>query len=346
MKNKAKVTVFVVLITIILIGVWIVNYLINRVPDNPAGTIGNTAGNLNNGGYFCESDGVVYFANAYDGGTLYCMNADETSIKKLNRSEVSGLNAAGNYLYYYQKNSSSYPDFSFLIRTYGLYRCKKNGRRLYCLDKSDCGTVSLIDNTVYYTKPVDGAKTLQLFSTGTDKKNPKLVADYLMNPANVSGGIIYYNGTEENHHLLSYDTATGQENIVKEYDMWNPTLHGQSVYFIDLEGDFYLSRYDMVDGSITVLTTDKVESFNLSSQYIYYQTFDTETPALWRMGLDGSSPELVAEGTYSDISVTSQYVYFHSYAADVPMYHTPADGPVAVSSFDGASQAAFEEMSK
>ncbi|MCI8695906.1 MAG: DUF5050 domain-containing protein, partial [Lachnospiraceae bacterium] len=31
---------------------------------------GNT-GNLNNGGYFCEMDGRVYFANAYDNFALY-----------------------------------------------------------------------------------------------------------------------------------------------------------------------------------------------------------------------------------------------------------------------------------
>lgn len=343
MAGKKKVFIPIFLILIVLIAVYILNLYSQKVPENPVGTVGNSAGNLNNGGYFCESDGIVYFANAYDGGTLYCMNPDESEIRKLNRSEVHQLNAAGNYLYYYQKNSSSYPDFSFLIRTYGLYRTNKKGRDPVCLDKSDCKNVSLIDNTLFYSKAVDGAQTLHLFAINTDKKNAREVFDCLVNPSSVSDGIMYYNGTQENHHLYAYDTSTGTENLIKEYDMWFPTLHGQSIYFLDLEGNYELCRYDLYEDTITVLTTDRVESFNLSGYYIYYQTTDTKTPALMRMGLDGSNPEIVSEGIYRDINITSQYVYFRSYAADMPMYHTPADGGINVTTFDAASQAAIEE---
>ncbi len=346
MTGKKKIIIPVTLILIVLIAVYVLNLYSERVPENPSGTVGNTAGNLNNGGYFCESDGKVYFANAYDGGTLYCMNPDETDIKKLNRSEVYQLNAAGDYLYYYQKNSSSYPDFSFLIRTYGLYRTNKKGRDPVCLEKVDCKNVSVADNTVFYTKPVDGAKTLQLFAVGTDKKNARQISDHLVDPSCVWGGILYYSGTEENHHLYAYDTYTGQENIIKEYDMWFPTLYGQSIYFLDLEGNYELCRYDLYDDSITVLTTDRVESFNISDNYIYYQTVDADQPALWRMGHDGSNPELVFEGIYRDINVTSQYVYFRSYAADMPMYHTPANGMINVTTFEAASQAAIKEHEK
>lgn len=343
MTGKKKGIIFIILILIALITAYVLNLYSKKVPENPAGTVGNTAGNLNNGGYFCESDGLVYFANAYDGGSLYCMNPDETEIRKLNRSEVYQLNAAGDYLYYYQKNSSSYPDFSFLIRTYGLYRTNKKGRNPVCLDKSDCKNVSLVDNTVFYSKPVDGAQTLHLFAIETDKENAREIADYLVNPSSASDGILYYNGTQENHHLYAYDTYSGTESVIKEYDMWFPTLHGQSIYFLDLEGNYELCRYDLYDDTITVLTTERVESFNLTGYYIYYQTVDAETPALWRMGLDGSNPELVSEGVYRDINVTSQYVYFRSYAADMPMYRTPADGAINVTSFDAASQAAIEE---
>lgn len=43
-------------------------------PRQSPETVGNTAGNLNNSGYFCEYDGTVYFANAYDSNTLYSMD--------------------------------------------------------------------------------------------------------------------------------------------------------------------------------------------------------------------------------------------------------------------------------
>ena len=346
MRSRKKGILIACIVIALLIVFYVISIFQKKVPQNPAGTVGNTAGNLNNGGYFCESDGVVYFANAYDGGTLYCMNPDESDIRKLNRSEVYQLNAAGKYLYYYQKNSSSYPDFSFLIRTYGLYRTDKNGRHPVCLDKSDCKSIVLADNTVYYSKPVDNARTLQLFSISTDKKNNRKVADYLINPASVLDSVIYYNGTKDNHYLYAYNTASGTESLIKEYNMWFPTLHGQSIYFLDLENDYQLCRYNLYDDTMTVLATERVEYFNMTGQYIYYQTVDSDAPALKRIPLGGGSPELVAEGVYRDISVTSQYVYFRSFAADAPMYHTPADGMIQVTTFDGAAQAAIKEINK
>ena len=60
------------------------------------------------------------------------------------------------------------------------------------------------------------------------------------------------------------------------------------------------------------------------------------------MNKDGSNNELVADGIYSEINATSQYVYFHPYDSMVPTYRTPVNGPVTVSTFDAAMNAAFE----
>ena len=63
---------------ILILAVFVIyNIVTNRIPMNPEGTVGNTAGNLNNRGLFCEYDGLVYFSNAYDRGALYSMTPDE-----------------------------------------------------------------------------------------------------------------------------------------------------------------------------------------------------------------------------------------------------------------------------
>ena len=43
---------------LIAAGVIIAILLSKRIPDNDSGVIGNTAGNLNSGGLFCETDGT------------------------------------------------------------------------------------------------------------------------------------------------------------------------------------------------------------------------------------------------------------------------------------------------
>ena len=41
-------------------------YMTQRTVFNDAYETGNTAGNLNNKGLFCEQNGIVFFSNAYD----------------------------------------------------------------------------------------------------------------------------------------------------------------------------------------------------------------------------------------------------------------------------------------
>ena len=70
MKTNIKVLIF---LGILILGLGLslfFSYRSSQVPDNPDSAIGNTAGNLNNGGLFCEDEGVVFFSNTYDSGCL------------------------------------------------------------------------------------------------------------------------------------------------------------------------------------------------------------------------------------------------------------------------------------
>lgn len=344
MNGKKTVIITISIILILIFGLTFLSRLATKLPQNSSDTIGNTAGNLNNGGYFCEADNKVYFANAYDDYTLYSMNPDQTEITKLGQSSLAFLNKGGNYLYYYQKEASKASGLGFLIHMSGIYRCKTNGKNITCLDRSSCNTLNLIGNTLYYEKAVDNAKTLQLYAINTDKSDARAVAEYLVNPASAASGVIYYNGTTENHYLYSYDTQSGTIQTLFEYNMWYPTLSGSSIYYLDTGNNYQLCRYDLTDGSNTVLTTDRVDLFNVAGSYVYYQKNDPSSPALMRMGIDGSNPEIVAEGNYSDINVTSSYVYFHSFGADTPVYQTSTYGPISVMTFDAAKAAALQAI--
>ena len=66
MSAKQKNILIFTITFIIIFVLFLLALLSGRVPLNDESTVGNTPGNLNNGGYFCESDGRVYFANAYD----------------------------------------------------------------------------------------------------------------------------------------------------------------------------------------------------------------------------------------------------------------------------------------
>ena len=71
--------------------------------DDP-NTTGNTAGNLLNGGKFCEADGRIYYADPYDNDSLYVTDDKLQKSTKLHGDTVSYLNVAGDYIFYTRRN--------------------------------------------------------------------------------------------------------------------------------------------------------------------------------------------------------------------------------------------------
>ena len=109
---------------------------------------------------------------------------------------------------------------------------------------------------------------------------------------------------------------------------------------MDASSNYRLCRYSLSTGAVEVLTEDRVDTYNVGSGYVYYQKNDADAPALMRMEADGSNPEVVALGIYSDINLTSQYAYFHEFNSDVPIKRTP-HSYIEVSDFNAAKQAAM-----
>lgn len=342
MNKRRKDTLIICGLIVIIIGLGLGSSLQRRVSDNPPEAVGNTAGNLNNGGYFCEDGGIVYFANAYDDYTLYTMNSDESDIRKMSNSQVKLINGAGKYLYYYQTNSASVTPFSFLSNFSGIYRTKKSNNKSSCLTRDTALNLSLAGNYLFYEKLDE--KGSALYKTGIQKSTPEKVVNYSVNPASVQNGIIYFNGTTRDHFLYSLNAETGAVSTLWTSNLWNPVVVGDDVYYMDLNTNYNLCRYSLSEQKVTVLSTERVEFFNVYGNYVYFQTNSQEDPCLKRVTTDGHQEEVVMDGVFEHINITSEYVYFNRFQEPVPVYKTSTVGPVQVSTFDAAMQAAVSEL--
>lgn len=335
-KNIIILSIFFFVLIALLTAYMLLN---GRIPANEPGTIGNTAGNLNNHGLFCESDGKVYFANAYDSYTLYSMNPDETDIRKLSNSSIEQLNAGGNYLYYYQTNSASASSFSFISRFGGIYRAKKSGNRAVCLTRDTASLMQLYNDYLYY-QHYDPDEGIRLHKLKTDKSSEIVVTESNVNPVSIENGTLYFGGMEEDHSL--YTLTLSNDSIQKIWDasLGNPVCYGGFIYYMDIPENYRLCRYDPGSGETQILTEDRIDCFNIYGNYIYYQKNDSEAPALKRIALDGTGEEIIREGNHEKINITSNYVYFNEFGRQVPVYRTPTSGPVNVTTFDTAAKAA------
>lgn len=317
--------------------------LSTRIPLNDESTVGNTAGNLNNGGYFCEHDGRIYFANAYDNYSLYSMNPDETDIKKLHGGSSSYINAGGNYLYYVTVGNTGSDDNNSFRGAYGIYRSKLNGKDVTGMDRCYVASMQLCGNYLYYEK-IDTKTSMSLEKIKIDKKDKQTVNPTApINPNCYVDGTIYYNGTERDHYLYALNTSNDSASVVWQGNIWNPIYQDGYVYYMDVPNNYRLCRYSLYNDVVEILTNDRVDTFNVYESYIYYQTNSDTSPALKRMYIDGSYQEVVSPGIYQNINITSQYVYFNTFGAPTPVYKTSTFGGVNVTTFDAGMKAALKE---
>lgn len=346
MNQKLKLTLILGGILLFLVVAFFLVTRPERIPANPEGTEGNTAGNLYNNGLFCETDSKIYFSNAYDNGALYSMNTDESAIKKLHEGNAQFINAGGNYLYYYQGQSSSGgAGLGYVRGVTGLYRIKKDGRNVKGLSRDAVGCVKLLDNTLFYLHNTKEDGTT-LHRIETNKTEDEVVINQSISPAASYNGKIYYGGEQKDHNLYSIDVNTNSSSIELNANLCYPIVENGYLYYMDIENDYRLYRLDLanVEAGAQVLTNDRVDTYNVYENVIFYQRNSEIVPALIRMNVDGSNPEVVAEGNHSNINCTSGYTYFTTFGEDVPVYKTSTFGSVDVGTFDAARDAALEEM--
>lgn len=341
MKKKRKTAFTLVLILCVIVILGIVSFLKGRVKMNSAGTTGNTAGNLNNGGLFCERDGKVFFANTYDGNALYSMNADGTDLRKLTVTPVSMLCADEHYIYYYQQPADATAGIDYVISPHGLYRASTSGKNVVCLTRDYVFNMQLVDNYIYYVTRGDSSPELRKLKI--DKSENVLLAELAINPSCAVNGMFYFNGVETNHYLYAWNPQTDSSSVVWQGNIWNPIYDNGYIYYMDVAENYRLCRYSLSMDSVEILTHDRIDCYNIGGGYIYYQANSPTSPALKKMNLDGSNVEIVAEGNYTAIHMTSRYVYFQLFGEQTPIYQVPL-GTASVSTFDAALSAAMKNI--
>lgn len=297
---------------------------------------GNTAGNLYNSGLFCESNGIVYFANPDDGYHLYSMTAEGSELTLLSDDVVSFINADENYIYYVRNNlsaNSGSDSYAFLnINTNSLVRCDLDGDNLVVLDQDPCIYASLVGNYVYYVHyDTESASTLYRIKIDGTEKEKLASSAYL--PCSTEGQNIYYNGLETDHNIYQLDSETKTATCVLTGNYWMPQVSGDTAYIMDNINNYALIKADLSTGDTTTITKDRIDCYNVYGDYIYYQKNDSETPALCRIKTDGTDFEVVADGNYTEINVTSRYVYFRLFSDNTTFYRTPTTGGINMTTF-------------
>ncbi len=321
-----------IILAVILIS--LISIFTNKISLNDSDVIGNTPGNLNNDGLFCERNNIVYFSNPYDDNVLYSMNADETNLKRLSNVSVHSINADDKRIFYSQLSIAKGNGLGYIRNATGLYSCNHKGKNTKCLARNPVGILSLTGNYLYYQSYTNKTGTY-LKKIRIDKKEEKEILYDMVTPASIYNGALFFNGMDKDHYLYALDINTDTIQLIWEHNLYNPIFQDGYVYFMDVDSNYELHRYELATGIEEVLSTDRLDFFNIYGNIIYYQKSSRTAPALKRIQIDGSNEEIVKEGVFEHVNITSQYAYFNEFDKPVPVYHQPTFGGIQVSTFDG-----------
>ncbi len=343
MSKKVKNTIFVIVIILLLSVAVIISLLQSRISAVPKGTIGNTAGNLYNGGLFCESEDVLYYANPYDSDTLYSLNLKTGKSKKLADIRAEYINAGGKYVFFFGRPNSTTQGIGSVVSKPGIFRVDKNGNHLKAISNEVSQCMILVDNNIYFQHYTEKTGTTFAVMDLSKQKSTELL-DYMITPACYYQGSLYYNGIVRDHYLYRYDLTTRSESKIWEGDIWNPICTGQYVYYMDVLNDYRLCRYSISDNTIEILTEERLDSFNLYGDIIYYQVSSATSPCLKRMRCNGTEQVIVADGVFNSICITPEYTYFKPFYSTFTIYKTPTFDYPNVTEFTDARDAAMKNF--
>lgn len=333
-----KQTVITIIVMVVIVGALAALAMLkghsSKVPENPSDTVGNNSGNLNNMGYFCEHDGQIFFANAADGHKLYALDPTNMSAKKIANVPVAYINAAGDYVYYYfnDKGDSKFMGVSGNMR--GLYRvnAKKNDSPK-CLERTTSAIVALLGNKLYY-QHYDNNEGMSLYSIDTNGNDNHQVINKIVNPACIIGGQIFYPDMENMFYLNVLDPVSESSRAFSEERMYNPILSGNYIYYMNINDNYCLYRFNLGDASLQKLTRERIDAYNVYGENVFYQTNSDSRPRLVKMNADGSAPEIIAEGNYTDINCTSYYTFFRAFDDELTFYMVPTASGTPVTTFN------------
>lgn len=339
MKKKSSY-IIIVIVLLLIVALSLTHHFLTTTKLNDTAVNGNTAGNLYNRGLLCEYNGTVYFANPADGFTLYSMTPDEKEVKKLNNDVVTYLNADEHYLYYARNNLEKNTDAKDIFEmmhwnSNSLCRTKHNGKQLTILDSAASMYPSLLGNYLYYIH-YDTKTASTLYKVKIDGSEKEQVDETPYFTCAAQGSTFYCNGLEKDHYLYAFNTPSDTQTPLYKDDCWMPVVDGQIAYFMDVSDNYRLARVDLNTLEKRTLTKDRIDCFNVSGGYIYYSR--NNEPALCRMKLDGSNPEILFSGSCTDINVTSRYVYFRAFDNPSTYYCIPTSGAPEIRIFEPKEQ--------
>jgi hypothetical protein len=291
-------------------------YSNGRTYYNEEDEIGNTPGNLYNGGLFCEKDGKIFFSNDAADGKLYVMNLDCSNIKKIYDDKAVFINADGNYIYYVRANNTRENSRGSIMMFYntGVFRLKYNGSNLIAYTGNPGAYLMLHGNHLYFQR-YDAHIGLYLYRYKIDGKEERLLLEDAVIPVTVQNNSLLYTGYANDHNINAMDLKSFTSHTSIEGNIAYPIITEDAIYYINMDDNYHIYRMNPDGSDPEPVIKKRCSTYNITNdgRYLFYQVDDTKHNGINRYELETGKNDFLMDGDFKQIHVTTNYVFFKDF---------------------------------
>ncbi len=315
LKTVSKVLIVLAGITIIaMLGVFA--YSSGRTYYNEEDEVGNTPGNIYNGGLFCEQNGRIYFSNDAADGKLYVMNLDCSNIKKIYDDKSVFINADDNYIYYVRANNTRENSSGSIMMFYntGVFRLNNNGSNLLAYTGNP-GAYPMLHGNYLYLQRYDVNIGLYLYRYKIDGKEERLLLKDAVIPITVQNNALLYTGYSGNHNINAMDLKSFTSHTSISGNIAYPIFTENAIYYINMDDDYHIYRMNLDGSDPKPVIKKRCSTYNITNdgRYLFYQVDDTKHNGINRYDLKEEKNDFLMDGNFKQIHVTTNYVFFKDF---------------------------------
>lgn len=281
----------------------------NRYSNNGSISVGNTSGNILNGGYAALDSSYRYYRNGEDGGKLYRAKADGTEKVKLSDDSVGSLNIIGNWIYY--RN---------LVDSSSIYRIKNDGTERAKIVSDNFKDFIVEGGWIYYYSSADSSKVYRISTSGQSRSK---VVDSSSDFFTVNSGQLYYINKADNNGLYKVDLTNLLSKKICSDSVVKFDVYRGKVYYSNLASNKNLYSIDIFGDNRVKLLDVSVDNINISEGWIYYSNAADNT--IYKSKIDGTSNVKVSDNTSNAVCVIGNFIYYVN-TIDNKLYKMNIDG--------------------
>jgi endoglucanase Acf2 len=260
--------------------------------------LGNSFGNINNGGFVAEKDGYIYTSNIdQNNNYLYRMKLDGSDRKALNNHSSLSINVNDTNVFYINLRDSK-------IYTVGI-----GGGEAICINEEDtASSMVLYGGNIFYINSSDNSQIYRMKLDGSGRT--KISEDVNCKYFNITEKFIYYvsTGSSGDSGPLYRMNVDGTEKLeLSDKQCSYPMTDGQYIYYID-ETDKSLWSIGFNGTDARKLSSDNCSYLNMRGDTLYYRNAN-DNDRLYAVKTDGSKRTAVNDIKSFFINIAGNYAY-------------------------------------